>query len=244
MNAVVLAAGLGTRLGALSERLPKALVEIQGRTLLELVLRKLAAHGCRNIVINVHHHAAQIRAYLAAHRNFGLRLALSDESGQLLDTGGGIRQAARRFGDGEPFVVHNVDIISDVDLAALYAAHRAAGAGATLCCTARPSARRFLFDDHNRLCGWENLHTGVRRVTVGAPRALRPLAFNGIHVIDPALVARMPPAGAFSIVEAYLQLSPQALITCFDTPHAQVTDAGTPAALAQLQTRPPAFLHE
>jgi NDP-sugar pyrophosphorylase family protein len=244
MKAMVLAAGLGTRLGALTERQPKALVEIQGKTLLEIVLKKLAAHGFREVIINIHHRAAQIKAYLAARQNFGLHLELSDESGQLLDTGGGIRKAAWFFDDGKPFLVHNVDIISNIDLAQVYAAHQAAGAMATLCCTARSSSRRFLFDGHNRLCGWQNVKTGVQKITVSAPHPLRPMAFNGIHVIDPELIARMPPTGAFSIVDAYLQLSPQALITCFDAPHVEITDAGKPDALAQLQTHPPTFLHD
>ncbi|MDR2448425.1 MAG: membrane protein insertion efficiency factor YidD [Prevotellaceae bacterium] len=234
MKAMILAAGLGTRLGALTAQKPKALASIQGRTLLEIVLRKLAAHGFDEIIINVHHFAGQIKAYLAAHRNFGLHLELSDESGQLLDTGGGVRKAAWFFDDGQPFLVHNVDIVSDIDLAQVYAAHRASGAMATLCCTARPSSRHFLFNAEGRLCGWQNVKTGERKITVDAPPPLQPMAFNGIHVIDPALVARMPQSGAFSIVDAYLHLSPHALITCFAAPHACITDAGTPEALAQL----------
>ena len=244
MKAMILAAGLGTRLGALTEKQPKALVTVQGRTLLELVLRKLAACGFDEIIINIHHFAAQIKAYLAAHRNFGLHLALSDESGQLLDTGGGIRKAAWFFDDGKPFLVHNVDIISDIDLAQVYAAHRAADAMATLCCTARQSSRHFLFDAGDRLCGWQNAKTGERKITVDAPTRLRPMAFNGIHVIDPALMTRMPQSGAFSIVDAYLRLSPHALIKGFDAPHACITDAGKPEALAQLQSRPLPFLYD
>ena len=241
MKAMILAAGLGTRLGSLTENQPKALVDIQGKTLLEIVLKRLAAHGFDEIIINVHHFAGQIKAYLAAHRNFGLHLELSDESGQLLDTGGGIRKAAWFFDDGKPFLVHNVDIISNVDLSALYAAHRASDAMATLCCTARPSLRYFLFDAQNRLCGWQNVKTGEQKITVDAPLPLRPMAFNGIHIINPALVVRMPQSGAFSIVGAYLQLSPHALIKGFDAPHACITDAGKPEALAQLQTRPLPF---
>ena len=243
MKAMILAAGLGTRLGALTEKQPKALVTIQGRTLLEIVVRKLVSYGFDEIIINVHHFAGQIEAYLAAHRNFGLRLALSDESGQLLDTGGGIRKAAWFFDDGKPFLVHNVDIISDIDLAQVYAAHLASGAMATLCCTARQSSRYFLFDAGGRLCGWQNVKTGERKITVVAPTPLRPMAFNGIHVIDPALMAAYKPqSGAFSIVDAYLQLSPHALIKGFDAPHACITDAGKPEALAQLQSRPLPFL--
>jgi NDP-sugar pyrophosphorylase family protein len=234
MKAIILAAGLGTRLGPLTEKQPKALIEIQGRTLLEMVLKRLAAHGFTEIIINVHHFAAQVKAYLAAHRNFGLHIELSDESGQLLDTGGGIKKAAWFFTDGQPFLVHNVDILSNVDLAVLYAAHRASGAMATLCCTARLSSRYFLFDAHHRLCGWQNVKTGERKITVETPQPLVPMAFSGIHVIDPKLTALMPQNGAFSIVDAYLQLSPQVVIQCFAAPHAEIIDVGKPEALAQL----------
>jgi NDP-sugar pyrophosphorylase family protein len=244
MKAMILAAGLGTRLGALTANQPKALVEIQGRTLLDIALKQLAAHGFDEVIINVHHFAGQIKAYLAAHRNFGLRLALSDESGQLLDTGGGIKKAAWFFDDGKPFLVHNVDIVSDINLTQVYAAHQASGTMATLCCSSRPSSRYFLFDAQNRLCGWQNVKTGEQKITVDAPQPLRPMAFNGIHVIHPELVARMPQSGAFSIVDAYLHLSPHAPIACFDASHAEVTDAGKPDTLAQLQTRPLSFLHD
>jgi hypothetical protein len=115
---------------------------------------------------------------------------------------------------------------------------------ATLCCSSRLSSRYFLFDAQNRLCGWQNVRTGEQKITVDTPQPLTPMAFNGIHVISPELVARMPQRGAFSIVEAYLELSPQALITCFDASHAGITDAGKPDTLAQLQTRPPSFLHD
>jgi NDP-sugar pyrophosphorylase family protein len=213
-------------------------VELHGKTLLEIVLNRLAAHGFREIIINIHHFAGQIREYLAAHQNFGLHLELSDESGQLLDTGGGIKKAAWFFADGQPFLVHNVDIISNINLAQLYAAHRAGGAMATLCCTARPSSRYFLFNAQHRLCGWQNVKTGERIITLDAPQPPTPAAFNGIHVINPALVARMPQDGAFSIVDAYLQLSPHALIQCFDAPRAEVIDVGKPDALALAQARP------
>jgi NDP-sugar pyrophosphorylase family protein len=244
MKAMILAAGLGTRLGLLTGKRPKALVELHGKTLLEIALNRLAAHGFRKIIINIHHFAGQIREYLAAHQNFGLRLELSDESGQLLDTGGGIKKAAWFFADGQPFLVHNVDIISNINLAQLYAAHQAGSAMATLCCTARPSSRYFLFNAQHQLCGWQNVKTDERIITLDAPQPLTPAAFNGIHVIDPALVARMPPGGAFSIVDAYLQLSPHALIQCFDAPHAEVIDVGKPDALAQAQARPLPFWHE
>jgi NDP-sugar pyrophosphorylase family protein len=235
MKAMILAAGLGTRLGPLTEKQPKALVEIQGKALLEMVLKRLAAHGFREIIINIHHFADQIKTYLATHRNFGLHIELSDESGQLLDTGGGIKKAAWFFADGQPFLVHNVDIFSNVNLAALYAAHRNSGAMATLCCTTRPSSRYFLFDAQHRLCGWQNVKTGVQKITVETSQPLTPMAFSGIQVIDPRLVALMPQSGAFSIVDAYLQLSPQVLIQCFAAPHADVIDAGKPETLTQLR---------
>jgi putative membrane protein insertion efficiency factor len=237
MKAMILAAGLGTRLGALTEQRPKALIELHGKALLKLVIDRLAAHGFRDIIINIHHFAGQIREYLAANQNFGLHIELSDESGLLLDTGGGIKKAAWFFDDGAPFLVHNVDIISNIDLAQLYAAHQSSGALATLCCSARPSSRQFLFNPQQRLCGWQNVDTGERIIALDTRQRLTPAAFSGIHVISPALVARMPQSGAFSIVDAYLQLASRALIMRFDASSANVTDVGKPEALEAVRSR-------
>jgi NDP-sugar pyrophosphorylase family protein len=163
MNALILAAGLGTRLGELTSDRPKALVEVAGRTMLEHQLRHLSAAGFDKFVINIHHFAASVRKFLEAHGNFGLDIRLSDESGLLLDTGGGIRKAMRLFDDDQPVLVHNVDIFSCVDLRALYYGHIKSGADSTLLVAQRSTSRYLYFDSEGLLRGWSNEKTGQVR---------------------------------------------------------------------------------
>ncbi|MDR3236292.1 MAG: nucleotidyltransferase family protein [Prevotellaceae bacterium] len=228
MKAMILAAGLGTRLAPLTDTRPKALVMLKGKTLLETVVQKLIAYRFNEIIINVHHFAGQIKDFLDAHQNFGIRIAVSDESGQLLDTGGGIKKAAWFFDDGQPFLVHNVDIISNINLAWLYESHLASEAAVTLACSVRESSRCFLFDNQQRLCGWKNKKTGEQKITVASAHPLTPMAFNGIHVINPPVTGKLP-QGAFSIVDAYLKLAPEAVIKAFDASNYSVVDVGKSA---------------
>ncbi len=232
MKAMILAAGLGTRLGSLTANCPKALVELNGTPLLALVIQRLQAAGFNEIIINVHHFADQIIQYLRTNNNFGLQISISDERDHLLDTGGGIKKAEWFFNDGQAFLVHNVDIISSIDLKALYQYHLDTQSMATLACKARHSSRYFLFDKQLRLCGWENTKTGERRITVPVlQEEIRQLAFSGIHVIRPALLQQLTQSGAFSIIDGYLQLAPDNLINCFDTGDAEITDVGKPEQL-------------
>ncbi len=233
MKAMILAAGLGTRLGALTANKPKALVEINGTPLLGIVLQRLHSFGFDDIIVNVHHFADQVIAYLETHRPEGVQITISDERGQLLDTGGGIKKAAWFFDDGQPFLVHNVDIISSIDLTALYQYHLRTGASATLACKERESSRYFLFDRQLRLCGWENTKTGEQKTAIPANNPQR-MAFSGIHIIRPALLEDLPQTGAFSIVDAYLQLAGNHLINAYDIGGAAITDVGKPEQLQQL----------
>ncbi|RMG16441.1 MAG: nucleotidyltransferase family protein, partial [Bacteroidetes bacterium] len=189
MKAMIFAAGLGTRLRPLTHHRPKALVEVGGKCLLEIVIRRLLAHGFEEIVVNVHHFAGQVEAFLAQHAGFGARIAISDERSLLLDTGGGLRQAAWFF-DEQPFLVHNVDVLSDIDLTAMYQAHLQSGALATLACRRRQSSRYLLFDEQNHLCGWKNVKSGEVRMSRQV-KSCHPLAFSGIHVIDPNIFAHL-----------------------------------------------------
>lgn len=232
---MILAAGLGTRLGALTSDRPKALVELQGKTLLSIVMKRLSEYGFDDVIINVHHFADQIKDYLKKNDNFGMRVTLSDESEQLLDSGGGIKKASSFFDDGQPFLVHNVDIISTIDLGSLYEYHKNSNVLATLACSNRKSSRYFLFDLNNRLCGWKNRKTGEEKITFKSEHLLKQMAFNGIHVIDPKLIGMITQKGTFSIVDAYLQLAPETIIQCFDTGNIAITDAGKPETLARLQ---------
>jgi NDP-sugar pyrophosphorylase family protein len=190
MNALILAAGLGTRLGDLTSDRPKALVEVSGKTMLEHQLHHLSAAGFDRFVINIHHFAPKVKAFLEEHRNFGLDIRLSDESDLLLDTGGGIRKAMHMFGDGQPVLVHNVDIFSSTDLRSLYEGHLESGADSTLLVAARSTSRYLYFDSDSMLRGWSNEKTGqVRSPYPGFDKTgYTPYAFQGIHVLSPSLL--------------------------------------------------------
>lgn len=210
MKAMVLAAGLGTRLRPLTANRPKALVEIAGRTLLEITLARLRGLDVREVIVNVHHFADQIVQYLKANTNFGMRIEISREE-MLLDTGGGLKKAAWFFLEDsasrdESFIVHNVDVISTIDLAKMVEAHEANDALATLAVQKRESSRQLLFDNHLQLSGRRARRDREPEIVRQSPR-LEPLAFSGIHVISPRLLAMMSEDGIFSIVASYLRLA-------------------------------------
>jgi mannose-1-phosphate guanylyltransferase len=207
---MILAAGLGTRLRPLTNDRPKALVEVAGRTLLEITLARLRAFGIREVIVNVHHFADQVVEYLKANANFGVRIEISREE-ILLDTGGGLKKAAWFFLDDparadEPFLLHNVDVISGVDFAAMVQAHNARRALATLAVQKRESSRQLLFGEGLQLCGRRAGRDREPEIVRPSPR-LEPLAFSGIHVISPRLLSMMSEDGIFSIVASYLRLA-------------------------------------
>lgn len=206
---MVLAAGLGTRLRPLTNDRPKALVEVAGRTLLEIALKRLRDFGVSEVIINLHHFADMVESYLKANRNFGLQIEISREDECLLDTGGGLKKAAYFFQRGagreEPFFLHNVDVISDIDLAQMLADHIEQEALATLAVQARDTSRYLLFDESMELCGRVG-KAGQRQLVRPAPN-LQALAFSGIHVISPRFLSMMTEQGAFSIIESYLRLA-------------------------------------
>src|ERR1700685_3707936 len=186
MKAMILAAGLGTRLRPLTDDRPKALVEINGRTLLEITLSRVRAFGVREVIINVHHFADMIAEYLNANDNFGMRVEVSREV-DLLDAGGGLKKAAHFFTEGfspteEPFVVHNVDVLSTIDLGRMVEIHTENNALATLAVQDRKTSRYLLFDDQLRLCGRRSGRDQV--APVGVDGKTRALAFCGIHIIS------------------------------------------------------------
>ena len=210
MKAMILAAGLGTRLRPLTDKRPKALVEVAGRTLLEITLRRLRAFDIREVIINVHHFADQIVRYLKANTYFGMRIEISREE-VLLDTGGGLKKAAWFFledsaPDDEPFLLHNVDVISTIDFAKMVDAHKANQALATLAVQKRDSSRQLLFDEHLQLCGRRAGRDREAEIVRPSPR-LVPLAFSGIHVISPRLLPMLTEVGIFSIITSYLRLA-------------------------------------
>jgi len=227
MRAMILAAGLGTRLRPLTDDRPKALVEVNGHTMLAMTLASLRAFGVREVIVNAHHFAAKIVEYLKAHDNFGMHIEVSREE-VLLDTGGGLKKAAPFFlrdGSDEPFLLHNVDVISTIDLDRMLRVHRNRGALATLAVQQRTSSRQLLFDDQLRLCGRraEGQDELVRSAT-----HLQPLAFCGIHVISPKLFSRMSEEGIFSIISVYLRLAASETIAAFRAEEYYWRDLGTP----------------
>jgi NDP-sugar pyrophosphorylase family protein len=234
MDAMILAAGLGTRLRPLTDTVPKALIEVGGVTLLSRTVDRLAAAGANRIIVNVHHHAGQIEEFLdrlAARRSTPLELVVSREEDVPLETGGGLLHAAGLFRRDVPFFLHNVDVIADFDLSAMYQDHLGSGALATLAVGQRGASRYLLFDDEG-LCGRLDVRTG-REDWARAPRGSTTRAgFTGVHSISPAIFDELEENGAFSIVDAYLRL---AAAGHWIRPH-DVTDAlwievGTPERL-------------
>ena len=218
MKAMILAAGLGTRLQPLTDARPKALVEVAGRPMLYWVIARLARHGFTDIIINAHHFAEQIEAFTAAYDSPGVSLTVSVEE-EILDTGGGVRKAAWFFDREEPFLVHNVDVLTDLDLSELMTAHRASddglesgthsasGALATLAVKGRKSSRHLLFDKVGRLGGWRSDITGETRTVRPMEGPVTALPFLGVYVMSPAALSKMTEPGPFSIIDFFLDLA-------------------------------------
>lgn len=207
MKAMIFAAGLGTRLRPLTNNKPKALVKVNGTTLLEHTIQRLKRFGYTEIVVNVHHFAEQIISFFQEKNNFNLNIHISDERGLLLETGGGLQKAAPFFQTSPlPFLVTNVDLATDIDLHQMLTFHQQGKALATLAVRKRQSSRYLLFDKNNRLCGWKNVKTGEVKLPVpNAP--LIELGFSGIHIIDPIIFNHIQQTGRFSIITTYLDLA-------------------------------------
>jgi NDP-sugar pyrophosphorylase family protein len=212
MKAMILAAGLGTRLRPLTNDRPKALVEIAGRTLLEIALSRLREFGVDEVIVNVHHYAEMVVDYLKANKNFGMHIEISRED-TLLDTGGGLKKAAWFFlqhsaENDEPFILHNVDVISAIDLGRMLQFHNERRALATLAVQKRETSRYLLFDEKGQLCGRRSGRDGAPQLVRSAAQT-QALAFSGIHVISPRIFSMMSEDGAFSIISTYLRLAGQ-----------------------------------
>lgn len=209
MKAMILAAGLGTRLRPLTNDCPKALVEINNRTLLEITIERLKTFGVNEIIVNVHHHAPKIVEYLKSKNNFGIRIEISREDDLLLDTGGGLKKAAWFFLEGnstEPFLLHNVDVLSNIDLRRMTEFHKQQNALATLAVRQRNSSRQLLFDENNLLVGRRKSAESTNEIVRPSAKQ-QPLAFSGIHVISPRLLNLITEEGVFSIIDTYLRLA-------------------------------------
>jgi mannose-1-phosphate guanylyltransferase len=233
MKAMILAAGLGTRLRPLTHDRPKALVEVAGKTMLEITLARLRACGIREVILNVHHFADKVLEFLAARQNFGMRIEVSRED-VLLDTGGGLKKAAWFFlepgGRDEPFLVHNVDVISTIDLPRMVRYHTEKHALATLAVQPRPTSRPLLFDERGRFRG-RGAQGGLNQES-----GMRALAFSGIHVISPRIFDNLTEDGAFSIIDSYVRLAAQGeTIMAFPADEFYWRDLGRPENIAQAE---------
>jgi len=239
MKAMIFAAGLGTRLKPLTDNIPKALVTIGGKPLLQHTIEKLKSSGFDEIIINIHHFADQIVEFILSKNSFDIKIEFSDESNELLDTGGGIKKASHFFCDGEPFLIHNVDILSNINLNDLYLFHKSSNSIATLVCSKRKTSRYLLFNTANQLKGWTNKETGK----IKSPNKLlelkqyNELAFSGIHILEPSIFKYMIDfPEKFSIIDFYIFLSQYELIRAFAPEDIQMIDVGKPDTLKEAQT--------
>jgi NDP-sugar pyrophosphorylase family protein len=226
MNAMILAAGLGTRLKPLTENRPKALIRINDKTLLELAIKKLLKHGFENIIVNIHHFPEMIYTYLQENKNFEANVIISDERKLLLDTGGAIKVIKRHINNDFPILVYNVNIITDLDLNKLYDYHSDSDNLATLAVRKRKTNRYLLLDHDNILCGWTNKQTREERIVRDHTKDLTEFAFSGIHVVNPAIFNVMPTEKKFPIIELYLKLAPNFLIKGYNHSETEWIDVG------------------
>ncbi len=225
MKAMIFAAGLGTRLRPLTNNKPKALVEYKGKTLLQIAIEKLKVQGFDDIIINIHHFAPKIKKFLLENNYFNTKITISDETEQLLETGGGLFFAAKYF-DNKPFLVHNVDIISSINLQKLYSEHLKNKAIATLAVQQRESSRRLYFDDKKYLCKWKNELSGEEKIS-RLSEHLYPYAFSGIQIIEPKIFTFMH-KGKYSIIDTLLLAAKTEKISFFDHSGDEWKDMGKP----------------
>jgi NDP-sugar pyrophosphorylase family protein len=238
MKAMILAAGTGTRLGSLTGETPKALIPVKGIPMLEHVVLKIMAAGFTQLIINIHHFGDQIIDFLASKNNFRMDIRISDERKYLLDTGGAIKQAEEFLRGDEPFLVHNVDIFSTIDLRTMYGAHIHSNSLATLLVSRRQTSRQLLFNKEDRLCGWRNRETGEVKSfdPTFDPSMYLEYAFGGVHLISPAIFNYMEDwTGKFSIIDFYLSICHKNPIRFYTENNLQWIDAGTVKGLEEAE---------
>ena len=225
---MILAAGLGTRLKPFTESHPKALLPINGKTLLQRNIEYLQLFGVDDVVVNVHHFASQIKDAVEQNNGWGSNVTISDESNEVLETGGGLKKAGAYLDDStEPFVLMNADILTDLDLAEMKSLHTKSNTLATLAVTNRSTSRYLLFDDNDILCGWLNEKTGEQKGKPGNKKA-----FSGIHIISPQLFKHIKEEGKFSMIDLYLRLAAEGFkINCYDHSDGKLLDVGKPEAV-------------
>ena len=235
-KAMLFAAGLGTRLKPFTDNHPKALAVVNGKTLLQRNLDYLKGFGIYDVVINVHHFADQIIDFLDAHSNSSMTIFISHETDGPFETGGGLAFAANQFiGCSNPFIVMNVDMLTNLDLNGMFEFHQKITPLATLAVTKRDSTRQFLFDDEMKLVGWRNNTTGEHKWVENPVEEVRPYSFSGIHIMDPIIFNLMPKSGTFSITDIYLGLAANQSIVGYDHSGDIILDVGKPESIVQAE---------
>lgn len=233
MKAMIFAAGLGTRLKPFTDNHPKALAVVNGKPLLQRNIEYLKSFGIEEIVINVHHFADQIIEFLEENNYFGIEITISDETDQVLETGGGLVKAKANF--EEDFLVMNVDILTDLNLAKFIKAHQENKALVTLAVSDRNSSRKLFFNEQNELKGWRNLKTEEEIKAVDSLDNCKDLAFSGIHVISPTLFDKITEKGKFSIMKVYMDLMKTESIIGFDHSGGILIDVGRPESVLEAE---------
>ncbi|MEO7209570.1 MAG: sugar phosphate nucleotidyltransferase [Chitinophagaceae bacterium] len=226
MKAMLLAAGLGTRLKPFTDKHPKALALVNGKSLLQRNIEYLQQFGIDEVVVNVHHFANQIIDEIKKHNGWNSKIEISDETDAVLETGGGLKRAKDYFNHENHFVLMNVDVLTDMDLHKMISAHLKNKPLATLATTTRNSSRALLFNEENNLCGWKNLKTGETKISTTS-ETLIPKAFSGIHISDHRIFELLTQEGKFSIIDSYLDLCKTNTIMSFDHSSGQFKDVGT-----------------
>jgi len=231
---MILAAGLGSRLKSLTKNTSKALIEINNKSLLEIVITNLKAQGITEIIINVYHHAQQIIDYVNTNNKFGIDIEFSQEA-KLLDTGGGLKKASWFFDDGAPFLLHNVDVISDLNIEEMLEYHKNNNSIISIAVRKRKTSRYFMFDENYQLCGWKNEATGKQKIAKEITQNVHPFSFMGIHIISPGVFKYFPNEDKFSIVDFYLNIAAKHKIFGFQADKYSWIDCGKPENLSEAE---------
>ncbi|HRP88898.1 MAG TPA: nucleotidyltransferase family protein [Edaphocola sp.] len=234
MKAMILAAGLGTRLKPFTDHHPKALARVNNKTLLEINIKKLQSFGINDIVVNVHHFADQIEAVLNSNNQYGSNVIISDERAAVLETGGGVKHAAPLLSGSDDILIMNVDILSDIDISKLIQQHKHTNALVTLAVQDRNSSRAFLFQKNEKqftLKGWQNNNTQEKKLPCAINTPLIPFAFSGIQIVQSGFLNKIKQDGKFSLVDAYLSLCCDEKIQAFDHSGDKLLDVGKPESL-------------
>lgn len=230
-KAMILAAGLGTRLKPFTNEHPKALAIVNGKSLLQRNIEYLQDFKIKEVIVNVHHFADKVIAAIKKDNGFGSKIAISDETEKILETGGAIKKASWFFKGDEPFILMNVDVLTDMDLNLMMKQHLQQKPLATLAVTTRKTSRYFLFDELDNLCGWKNENTSEQKMSKDISGYTQK-AFSGIHVISPEIFSLIKQEGKFSIIDVYLELCKTHSITAFDHSASKFVDAGKAESIA------------